>query len=41
MTNPYGDGAAASTIAGVLASVPLDGLLIKQPVPVPAEPESA
>lgn len=41
MTNLYGDGAAASTIAGVLASVPLDGLLIKQPVPVPAEPESA
>jgi len=35
MTNPYGDGTAAKTIAHVLASVPLDGLLIKQPVPVP------
>ncbi len=41
ITNPYGDGAAAATIAGVLASVPLDGLLIKQPAPVPAQPESA
>jgi UDP-hydrolysing UDP-N-acetyl-D-glucosamine 2-epimerase len=35
MKNPYGDGTAAVTIAGVLAAMPLDGLLIKQPVPVP------
>jgi len=34
MTNPYGDGTAAETIARVLATVPLDGLLVKQPVPV-------
>ena len=34
MTNPYGDGAAADTIARVLATVPLEGLLVKQPVPV-------
>ncbi len=34
MTNPYGDGTAAETIARVLATVPLDGLLIKQPVPL-------
>lgn len=41
MTNLYGDGTAASTIVGILASVPLEGLLIKQPAPVPAAPESA
>lgn len=41
MTNLYGDGTAATTIARVLASVPLEGLLIKQPVPMPAEPEPA
>ncbi len=35
MTNPYGDGTAAETIARVLETVSLDGLLIKQPVPVP------
>ncbi len=35
MANPYGDGTAAETIARVLATVPLDRLLIKQPVPVP------
>lgn len=44
MTNPYGDGTATQTIAGVLASVPLDNLLVKQPAPAPelaavAEPE--
>ena len=39
MTNPYGDGTAATTIARVLAGVPLEGLLIKQSVPVPDEPE--
>jgi UDP-N-acetylglucosamine 2-epimerase (non-hydrolysing)/GDP/UDP-N,N'-diacetylbacillosamine 2-epimerase (hydrolysing) len=37
MTNPYGDGTAAATIARVLASVPLEGLLIKQPTPLPGE----
>jgi UDP-N-acetylglucosamine 2-epimerase (non-hydrolysing)/GDP/UDP-N,N'-diacetylbacillosamine 2-epimerase (hydrolysing) len=37
MANPYGDGTAAQTIARVLASVPLDGLLIKQPTPLPAK----
>ena len=36
MQNPYGNGTAACTIADVLQSVPLSGLLIKQPVPVPA-----
>ncbi len=35
MTNPYGDGTAATIIARVLATVPLDHLLIKQPTPVP------
>jgi len=34
MANPYGDGTAAQTIARVLASVPLEGLLIKQPAPM-------
>ncbi len=34
MVNPYGNGSAATTIAEVLATVPLDGLLIKQPVPL-------
>jgi UDP-hydrolysing UDP-N-acetyl-D-glucosamine 2-epimerase len=38
MENPYGDGTAALTIARVLATVALDGLLIKAPVPVPEEP---
>jgi UDP-N-acetylglucosamine 2-epimerase (non-hydrolysing)/GDP/UDP-N,N'-diacetylbacillosamine 2-epimerase (hydrolysing) len=41
MTNPYGDGTAAQTIARVLAAVSLDGLLIKQPVPIPSIFESA
>jgi UDP-N-acetylglucosamine 2-epimerase (non-hydrolysing)/GDP/UDP-N,N'-diacetylbacillosamine 2-epimerase (hydrolysing) len=41
MTNPYGDGTAAQIIASVLSSVPLDGLLIKQPVPLPQPAESA
>jgi UDP-N-acetylglucosamine 2-epimerase (non-hydrolysing)/GDP/UDP-N,N'-diacetylbacillosamine 2-epimerase (hydrolysing) len=41
MTNLYGDGTAACMIAGVLASVRLEGLLIKQPAPVPAKSESA
>ena len=34
MVNPYGDGTAASTIARVLTTVPLDNLLIKQPAPL-------
>jgi UDP-N-acetylglucosamine 2-epimerase (non-hydrolysing)/GDP/UDP-N,N'-diacetylbacillosamine 2-epimerase (hydrolysing) len=34
MVNPYGDGAAAETIAHVLATVPLGELLVKQPAPV-------
>ncbi|MGA3372590.1 MAG: UDP-N-acetylglucosamine 2-epimerase [Terracidiphilus sp.] len=34
MANPYGDGTAAETIARVLATVPLDNLLIKQPAPL-------
>ncbi|HUX44943.1 MAG TPA: UDP-N-acetylglucosamine 2-epimerase [Terracidiphilus sp.] len=37
MVNPYGDGTAAALIAKALATTPLDGILIKQPVPVPAE----
>jgi UDP-N-acetylglucosamine 2-epimerase (non-hydrolysing)/GDP/UDP-N,N'-diacetylbacillosamine 2-epimerase (hydrolysing) len=34
MANPYGDGTAAKTIAHVLTTVPLEGLLIKQPAPI-------
>jgi hypothetical protein len=34
MTNPYGNGTAAKTIAHVLTTVPLDGLLIKEPTPL-------
>ncbi len=34
MTNPYGNGTAATTIANVLATVPLENLLIKQPAPL-------
>ena len=40
MTNPYGDGTAACTIASVLASVPLEDLLIKQPAPIHPGAES-
>jgi UDP-N-acetylglucosamine 2-epimerase (non-hydrolysing)/GDP/UDP-N,N'-diacetylbacillosamine 2-epimerase (hydrolysing) len=40
MTNPYGEGVAAGIIASVLASIPLDGLLIKQPAPLPASAEA-
>jgi len=40
MSNPYGDGTAAQTIARVLGSVPLEGLLIKQPMPLPVLVES-
>jgi len=41
MSNPYGDGTAAVRIANVLATVPLEGLLIKQPAPIPDCPECA
>jgi UDP-N-acetylglucosamine 2-epimerase len=43
MANPYGDGTAAATINRVLSTVPLEGLLIKQPTPLPqdAPPEPA
>jgi len=41
MTNPYGDGTAARTIAHVLTTVPLEGLLIKQPTPLPEEAEDS
>ena len=41
MANPYGDGTAAATIARVLTTVPLDGILIKQPTPLPAPLPSA
>lgn len=34
MTNPYGDGTAAETIARVMATVPLEELLVKPPVPL-------
>ncbi len=37
MTNIYGDGTAAETIARGLTTTPLDGLLIKPPVPLPEE----
>jgi UDP-N-acetylglucosamine 2-epimerase (non-hydrolysing)/GDP/UDP-N,N'-diacetylbacillosamine 2-epimerase (hydrolysing) len=40
MTNPYGDGTAAATIARVLATVLLEGLLVKQPVPVARSAEA-
>jgi UDP-N-acetylglucosamine 2-epimerase (non-hydrolysing)/GDP/UDP-N,N'-diacetylbacillosamine 2-epimerase (hydrolysing) len=41
MTNPYGDGTSAVTIARVLTTVPLDSLLIKQPTPLPGEENQA
>jgi UDP-N-acetylglucosamine 2-epimerase (non-hydrolysing)/GDP/UDP-N,N'-diacetylbacillosamine 2-epimerase (hydrolysing) len=41
MANPYGDGTAAVRIANELATIPLDGLLIKQPAPVPTGAEFA
>jgi len=37
MDNPYGNGTAAQTIAHVLTTVELDGLLIKQPAPLAAQ----
>lgn len=38
MSNPYGNGTAAGTIARVLAGVPLERLLIKVPALLPEEP---
>jgi UDP-N-acetylglucosamine 2-epimerase len=35
MENPYGNGTASTTIARVLTTVKLDGLLIKQPAAFP------
>jgi len=35
MANPYGNGRAAETVTRVLTTVPLEGLLIKQPTPLP------
>ena len=40
MTNPYGSGTAAATIAQVLTTVELDGLLVKQPAPLSQLPET-
>jgi len=39
MVNPYGEGRAAETIAEIIATTPLDGILIKAPVPIPFEAE--
>lgn len=39
MNNPYGNGTAATTIAQMLASVPLEGMLIKPPAPISGAPE--
>jgi UDP-hydrolysing UDP-N-acetyl-D-glucosamine 2-epimerase len=36
MKNPYGDGTASETIAEVLATTPLQGMLVKEPVPIRA-----
>jgi UDP-N-acetylglucosamine 2-epimerase (non-hydrolysing)/GDP/UDP-N,N'-diacetylbacillosamine 2-epimerase (hydrolysing) len=41
MANPYGDGTAAKTIVDVLTTVPLEGLLIKQPAPLANETEGS
>jgi UDP-hydrolysing UDP-N-acetyl-D-glucosamine 2-epimerase len=40
MNNPYGEGAAAEKIAEVLATTSLEGILIKEPVPIRVETES-
>jgi UDP-hydrolysing UDP-N-acetyl-D-glucosamine 2-epimerase len=39
MENPYGNGTAAVKIAEVLATVNLEGLLIKAPTPLPSQSE--
>jgi len=36
MSNPYGNGTAAQTIVKVLTTVSLEGLLIKEPMPLPS-----
>jgi UDP-hydrolysing UDP-N-acetyl-D-glucosamine 2-epimerase len=41
MTNPYGDGTAAKTIAHILTTVPLEGLLIKQPAALGVDAEGS
>ena len=41
MSNPYGNGTAAKTIAHILTTVPLEGLLIKPPAPLPEDAERA
>jgi UDP-N-acetylglucosamine 2-epimerase (non-hydrolysing)/GDP/UDP-N,N'-diacetylbacillosamine 2-epimerase (hydrolysing) len=41
MVNPYGDETAATTIARVLTTLSLDGLLIKKPAPLPVETTDA
>lgn len=41
MENPYGNGTASQTIADVLAKVPLEALLIKQPAPIASPAERA
>jgi UDP-hydrolysing UDP-N-acetyl-D-glucosamine 2-epimerase len=40
MVNPYGEGYAAEMISEVIATTPLEGILIKAPVPIPMESES-
>jgi UDP-N-acetylglucosamine 2-epimerase (non-hydrolysing)/GDP/UDP-N,N'-diacetylbacillosamine 2-epimerase (hydrolysing) len=37
MTNPYGDGHASERIVDVLASTSLEGILVKEPAPLPPE----
>jgi UDP-hydrolysing UDP-N-acetyl-D-glucosamine 2-epimerase len=39
MVNPYGNGTAAQTIARVITTIPLENILIKQPIPLPGEAE--
>jgi len=41
MTNPYGNGTAATTIARILTSAPLENLLIKQPARLSKTPLSS
>jgi UDP-N-acetylglucosamine 2-epimerase (non-hydrolysing)/GDP/UDP-N,N'-diacetylbacillosamine 2-epimerase (hydrolysing) len=40
MSNPYGEGHAAEKIAEVLATVTLEQILVKAPVPLPLATES-
>jgi UDP-N-acetylglucosamine 2-epimerase (non-hydrolysing)/GDP/UDP-N,N'-diacetylbacillosamine 2-epimerase (hydrolysing) len=40
MVNPYGNGTAAQTIARVLTTVKLEGLLVKQPTPLASEADN-